>query len=141
MTMRLRILIPTTLIALSGFFTLTSFQKKPPFDLKASITRGRESYVTYCLSCHMDQGEGIEGIYPPLAKADYLMADKDRAVRQIIYGASGEMVVNGKTYNTEMTGFDLTDQEVSDLVNYIRNSFGNKGGAITPEQVNAIRKK
>jgi nitrite reductase (NO-forming) len=139
--MRIRTLITTSFIALSGILTLSSFQKKPPFDLKASITRGRESYVAYCLSCHMDQGEGIEGIYPPLAKADYLMADKERAVRQIIYGAKGEMIVNGKTYNTEMTGFDLTDQEVSDLVNYIRNSFGNKGGAVTPEQVNAIRKK
>lgn len=139
--MRLRTLVTTSLITLSGILTLSSFQKKPPFDLKASITRGRESYVTYCLSCHMDQGEGIEGIYPPLAKADYLMADKERAVRQIIFGARGEMIVNGKTYNGEMTGFDLTDQEVSDLVNYIRNSFGNKGGAVTPEQVNAIRKK
>jgi mono/diheme cytochrome c family protein len=139
--MRIRSLVTTFLIALSGILTLSSFQKKPPFDLKASITRGRESYVTYCLSCHMDQGEGIEGIYPPLAKADYLMADKERAVRQIVFGARGEMIVNGKTYNAEMTGFDLTDQEVSDLVNYIRNSFGNKGGAVTPEQVNAIRKK
>lgn len=139
--MRLRTLVSTSIITLSGILTLSSFQKKPPFDLKASITRGRESYVTYCLSCHMDQGEGIEGIYPPLAKADYLMADKERAVRQIIFGAKGEMIVNGKTYNAEMTGFDLTDQEVSDLVNYIRNSFGNKGGAVTPEQVNAIRKK
>jgi len=139
--MKLRTLAYTLLIALPGCLTLSSFQKKPPFDLKASITRGRESYVTYCLSCHMDQGEGIEGIYPPLAKADYLMADKERAVRQVIFGARGEMVVNGKTYNAEMTGFDLTDQEVSDLVNYIRNSFGNKGGAITPEQVNTIRKE
>lgn len=139
--MQMKTLSAIILVASSGLLTLSSFQKKPPFDLKASITRGRESYVTYCLSCHMDQGEGIEGIYPPLAKADYLMADKERAVRQIIFGAKGEMIVNGKTYNAEMTGFDLTDQEVSDLVNYIRNSFGNKGGAITPEQVNAIRKK
>lgn len=139
--MRLRTAILVFPLALFGLLVLLSFQKRPAFDLQASIARGRESYVTYCLSCHMDQGEGVEGIYPPLAKADYLMADKERAVRQIIFGARGEMVVNGKTYNAEMTGFDLPDQEVSDLVNYIRNSFGNKGGAITPEQVQAIRKK
>jgi len=128
-------------VATSGLLILPAFQKKPAFDLKASVARGREVYITYCLSCHMDQGEGIDGIYPPLAKSDYLMADKNRAIRQILYGVSGNMVVNGKTYTGEMTGVDLTDQEASDVVNYIRNSFGNKGGATTPEQVTALRKK
>lgn len=122
-------------------FSLTSLQKKPTFDLKASMTRGREVYVTYCISCHLDQGEGIEGVYPPLAKSDYLMADKNRAIKQVLYGATGEMKVNGKTYNTEMTGVDLTDTDASDVVNYIRNSFGNKGGAVTPAEVAAQRKK
>ena len=97
--------LKNTLLILVGasslVLMLASFQKKPAFDLKASMTRGRETYITYCLSCHLDQGEGIEGVYPPLAKSDYLMADKNRAVRQVLYGASGEMVVNGKTYNAE----------------------------------------
>lgn len=126
----------------AGLLTvLPSFQKKPAFDLKSSITRGREVYVTYCLSCHMDQGEGIEGVYPPLAKSDYLMADKNRAILQVLYGVTGEMTVNGKVYNGQMTGVDIKDEEVSDVVNYIRNSFGNKGGAVTPAQVTALRKK
>jgi nitrite reductase (NO-forming) len=120
---------------------LSSFQKKPAFDLKASMARGREVYVTYCLSCHMDQGEGIEGVYPPLAKADYLMADKNRAIRQILYGATGDITVNGKVYSADMSGVDLNNQEVSDLINYITNSFGNKGGPTTPEQVQPQRKK
>ncbi|MBL7848423.1 MAG: cytochrome c [Cyclobacteriaceae bacterium] len=135
--------IALTLVVASGIlmFGLSSFQKKPAIDLKASMARGRETYVTYCLSCHMDQGEGIEGVYPPLAKADYLLADKNRAIRQVLYGTSGEMTVNGKKYNLEMTGVDITDQEVSDVMNYILNSFGNKGGTVTPEQVATIRKK
>lgn len=87
------------------------------------------------------KGEGIEDVYPPLAKADYLMADKKRSIVQVLYGASGEMKVNGKIYSLEMTGFDLTDQEASDVLNYIRNSWGNKGVAVTPEEVNAARKK
>ena len=139
--MKLKSLLILGGVAVCSFVGFSSFQKKPAFDLKASITRGRETYVTYCLSCHLDQGEGIEGVYPPLAKADYLMADKNRAVRQIINGASGEMTVNGKVYNAEMTGVDLNDREVSDVVNYIRNSFGNNGGAITPEQIAPLRKK
>lgn len=117
-----------------------SFQKQPGFDLKASMTRGKEIYATYCQSCHMEQGEGIEEVYPPLAKSDYLMADKKRSIQQILYGVSGPIKVNGKTYDTEMMGFDLSDQETSDVLNYIRNSFGNKGGAIPPGEIKAARK-
>ena len=121
--------------------TFSSFQGKPKFDLKSSMAKGKEVYISYCTSCHMEQGEGLEDVYPPLAKSDYMMADKKRMIQQILYGATGPQKVNGKTYNTEMTGFDLTDQEVSDLANYIRNSFGNRGTAILPDEVKAARKK
>ncbi|MBY0435759.1 MAG: cytochrome c [Cyclobacteriaceae bacterium] len=126
------------LITVSGI-SFFSFQKKT-FDLKSSVARGKEVYVAYCISCHMEQGEGIEEVYPPLAKSDYLMADKKRSIQQVLYGVKGEMKVNGKMYNSEMSGFDLSDQEVSDVLNYIRNSFGNKGAAVTPEEVKANRK-
>lgn len=116
-----------------------SFQQKP-FDLETSMNRGKSIYTAYCLSCHLDQGQGIEGIYPPLAQSDYLMADKERSVREVLYGVRGEIKVNGKRYNIEMTGFDLTDNEVSDVLNYIRNSWGNKGSAVTPAEVKAARK-
>lgn len=120
--------------------TISAFQQKQTFDLKASIARGKEIYVAQCLSCHMDEGQGIEDVYPPLAKSDYLMADKNRSIQQVLYGASGEMKVNGKVYNLEMTGFDLSDQEASDVLNYIRNSWGNKGQAVTPAEVKGLRK-
>ena len=89
----------------------------------------------------MEQGEGIEGVYPPLAKSDYLMKDKKRSIQQVLYGVNGEIKVNGKTYNAEMTGLDLTDEEVGNVLNYVRNSFGNKGDAVLPDQVKAARKK
>jgi mono/diheme cytochrome c family protein len=88
----------------------------------------------------MEKGEGLEDVYPPVAKSDYLMADKKRSIVQVLKGVTGEIKVNGKTYNGDMSGFDLTDQEVSDVLNYIRNSFGNKGGAVTPAEVKAARK-
>jgi nitrite reductase (NO-forming) len=130
------------LVALVAIFmTIQGFQEKPKFDLKASMLKGKDVYTTYCMSCHMESGEGLEDVYPPLAKSDYLMADKTRMIKQILYGTSGPMKVNGKSYNAEMTGFDLNDQEVSDLANYIRNSFGNKGPAVMPEEVKAARNK
>jgi mono/diheme cytochrome c family protein len=114
-------------------------KQKPAFDLKASIARGQEVYGSYCITCHMEKGEGIEGVYPPLAKSDYLMADKKRSITVTLKGYTGEIKVNGVTYNGEMTSFDLTDQEASDVLNYIRNSFGNKGEAVKPEEVKALR--
>lgn len=115
-----------------------SFQQK--FDLKASIVRGKEIYAAQCITCHLEQGEGIEGTFPPLAKSDYLMADKKRSIQQIIHGASGEIKVNGVMYNGEMPAVDLTDEEVSDVLNYVRNTWGNKGEAVTPAEVKANRK-
>ena len=117
---------------------LMSFQTQK-FDLKASIERGKEVYNVHCITCHMEKGEGVEGVFPPVAKADYLMADKPRSIKQILKGASGEMTVNGKTYNGEMPAIDLTDEQVSDVLNYVRNSWGNKGGAVTPAEVKAQR--
>ena len=87
----------------------------------------------------MENGEGVEGAFPPLAKSDYLMADKTRSIKQIIAGASGEMIVNGKTYNGEMPAIDISDEEVSDVLNYVRNTWGNKGNAVTPQEVKAAR--
>ena len=127
-------------------FTLTAisfFSSKQPqkFDLKASIGRGKDIYTAQCTTCHMEQGEGIESVYPPLAKSDYLMADKKRSIQEVLYGVNGEIKVKGVTYDGVMAGFDvLTDSEVSDVLNYVRNSFGNKGAAITPEEIKVSRK-
>jgi len=127
-----------TFLAASPFFAL---QQKPKFDLKASAERGKEIYLRNCISCHMEQGEGLEGIFPPLANSDYMLSDKKRAIQETLYGISGEMTVNGKLYNGEMNGYDLTDDEMSDLMNYIFNSFGNKNAAILPAEIKAARKK
>ncbi len=128
-----------SLFSLVFLFTLLSFQKKPTFDLKASVARGKEIYLAQCITCHMEAGEGVEGIYPPLAKSDYLMADKKRAVTVVMKGMSGPLKINGKAYDGEMTAFDLSDQETSDILNYIRNSWGNKGEVVKPEDVKATR--
>jgi mono/diheme cytochrome c family protein len=127
-----------TVVAIATIFPFFSFHQK--FDLKASIARGKEIYTVQCLTCHMEAGEGLESVYPPLAKSDYLMADKKRSIQQILHGASGEMKVNGVTYNGEMPAITLTDEEVSDVLNYVRNSWGNKGEAVKPEEVKALRK-
>jgi len=119
---------------------LSSFNKPQSFDLKASIERGKEVYTAYCQACHMEEGQSLEAAFPPVAKSDYLMADKKRSIEQVIYGAKGEMKVNGKIYDGEMPESDLRDEQVSDVLNYVRNNFGNKGAVVTPAEVKALRK-
>lgn len=109
-------------------------------DLKKSMLRGKKLYSVYCLACHMADGDGMAGAFPPLAGSDYLMEDVDRSIRQVLYGYIGPMVVNGITYNGEMTPFEgLEDQEIADILNYVRNSWGNSSKIIKAKQVKAER--
>ena len=130
-----------TLSAVGLFVVELGYEQRQEFDLKASIKRGKEVYVKQCQSCHMEDGEGVEALYPPVSKADYMMADRKRSIQQTLYGVKGEIVVNGKTYNVPMKGFDLSNEEASDVLNYIRNSWGSEGSAITPDEVEGARNK
>ncbi len=124
---------------ISGFLILTSsfFQK---YDLPKSIERGKEVYETYCMSCHMPEGQGTE-IFPPVAKTDYLKKPVKTLVNIILLGQSGEITVNKKKYDALMPPQPyLSDEQIADVLNYVRNKMGNKvPGAITPEQVKALR--
>jgi mono/diheme cytochrome c family protein len=131
-----KIIIATAFIITGiSFF---SFNQK--FDLKASMDRGKGIYETQCITCHMEQGEGMDGLYPPLAKSYYLMADKKRAAQNVLYGITGEITVNKKVYAVDMAGIELSDTEVSDVLNYITHSFGNKGYVTKPDEVKSVRK-
>ena len=95
-----------------------------------------------CFACHQPTGVGVPGVFPPLAKSDFLLADKKRAIVQTIYGSKTPITVNGIKYpGGIMTNVPMTDQEVVDVVNYTLNSWGNKGGVVTLEEVKAARKK
>jgi mono/diheme cytochrome c family protein len=131
----------TSIISLMvlGIFILTSsfFQK---YDLPKSIERGKDVYATYCMSCHMEDGKGTD-IFPPVAKTDYLKKPVKTLVNIILQGQSGEIVVNKKKYDALMPAQAyLEDEQIADVLNYIRNSLGNKiPVAITPAQVKALR--
>lgn len=111
--------------------TILSFDQS--FDLKASVKRGKTIYETSCITCHMAEGTGLEGVYPPLIKSN--MADKNRLIKVILQGMRGPVKVNGVDYNGEMAGIVLTNEQAADVANYVRNSWGNKAPAILPSQV------
>src|SRR5690606_9032266 len=105
------------------------------------MTFGKDKYMATCSACHQANGQGIESAFPPLAKSDYLNADVDRAIDIVLHGKTGEITVNGKKYNSVMTAQALSDEEVSNVLTYVYNSWGNNKTIVTPQMVQAIRNR
>ena len=133
----MKILIPIYLIAVV-FTSVYLFQDS---ELKESMERRREIYTDFCVSCHLQKGEGVAHTFPPLASSDYLMKKRGASIRAIKYGLQGEITVNGITYNSAMAGLGLEDEEVADVMNYISNSWENTSDSIvTEKEVASIEK-
>ena len=102
--------------------------------------RGKRTYMQTCFVCHQTEGQGIVGQIPPLAKSDFLMADKDRSIRYVVHGGSGEIEVNGAKYNGIMAPLGyLPDEEIANVLTYVRNAWGNSGDAVSVREVRRIR--
>ncbi len=109
--------------------------------LEESIQRGAEIYADFCVTCHMGNGEGVPYTFPPLAKSDYLMNNREASIKGIKYGQQGELTVNGIVYNNIMDQLGLEDEEIADVMNYILNSWGNSSDQmVTLEEVQAVTK-
>lgn len=115
---------------------------KPPENLTMDqkMEMGRNVYMRTCFACHQSEGQGMKGAFPPLANADYLNEDVQRAIDIVLYGKTGEIVVNGETYNSVMTAQTLDDREVANVLTYVYNSWGNNGTEVTEEMVKARRR-
>ena len=124
------------LLGFSGL-SMQLYQQKP---LEQSIADGEEIYTDFCLQCHMANGKGVPGNFPPLANSDYLN-NIDQSIHAIKFGLKGPITVNGKSYNSNMINQGLDDEEIADVMNYILRSWGNESSTIvTEEKVASIQK-
>lgn len=134
----MKLFLSTCLGLLSIAFNTVYSQNK---ELDESIKRGKDIYQDFCITCHMGNGEGLAGAFPPLAKSDYLMNNRTKSIHAIKYGLQGEVIVNGTKYNSVMASQGLTEDEVADVMNYITNSWGNKNEKmITVKEVSEVKK-
>lgn len=125
-------------IVLCGILIIACASKEKEQDkvLKESMARGQVIYKDFCVVCHQTNGEGVENVFPPLANSDYLKANRIESIKAVKFGQTGEIIVNGVTYNNAMAPLGLYDEEVADVMNYITNSWGNKNDKIfTVEEV------
>jgi nitrite reductase (NO-forming) len=108
--------------------------------LQDQINAGKSLFNGTCSVCHQANGAGLPGIFPPLAKSDYLNADPKRAAGIVLHGMTGKVKVNGQEYNSVMPPMNqLNDDEVANIITYVLNSWDNKGGQIKTEDMKAIR--
>lgn len=118
-----------------GLCTLTTFLR-PQKSREESIKAGREIYHDFCVQCHLANGEGVSGVFPPLKASDYLIEDIDRSIAGIKYGLKGTIVVNEEIYEGVMANQGLDNEEIADVMNYILNEWGNHfDGQITSQRV------
>tara|TARA_B110000196_G_scaffold76342_1_gene65551 strand:- start:5033 stop:5311 length:279 start_codon:yes stop_codon:yes gene_type:complete len=89
----------------------------------------------------MHDGKGQKGIFPPLAKSDFLFKNMEESIKAIKFGGiDGEIIVNGVKYNSKMEKMGLYDDEIADIMNYILNSWGNNyDKRITEEYVKSLK--
>ena len=116
--------------------------KLDDLSLNSFVSKGEQMYNTYCRACHQGNGMGDGNRYPPLVNSEWVATDKNKMLNVLLKGLEGPIKVLGKEYNNVMPRFDyLNDQQLSEITNYVRKTFGNKKDSVTAADVLSARKK
>jgi mono/diheme cytochrome c family protein len=117
-----------------------AYLKKIASTGPAVISTGQAIYEALCLNCHQATGQGLTGVYPPLAKSDWVAGDSQTLIKLTIHGLAGPTNVLGKDYGlVPMPPMGLDDQQLADVLTYVRSAFGNSAPAVKVEEVAAVR--
>lgn len=102
---------------------------------------GEKLYTVYCGACHQPNGMGASGRFPTLA-SDWVAGDKTRLIQTVLQGVEGDIMINKEIFNGTMPRHDfLKDEDIANILTYIRKNFGNQADAVTTEEVTAQRDK
>lgn len=114
--------------------------KMPATDLAASKMRGAKVYMQYCLPCHQADGGGVPNMNPPLIKTSYVLGEKVRLIKVVLNGFVQNVDIDGESYSNNMPPHNfLKDQEIADVLTYVRNNFQNKASAVKLAEVKMVR--
>ena len=107
------------------------------------VQKGKGVYMQTCFVCHQPDGSGLPTQIPPLARSDFLAGlPKEDYIRGVLMGRSGQITVNGKNYTGTMVPMNyLTDEQIANVLTYVRNSFGNNGDAVSIDEVKRVRQQ
>ena len=125
-------------------------KKAKTSDPAKEYPMGAALFQNVCQACHGAEGNGVTSLAPPLNNSDWVTGDKERLAAVVLYGLNGPIRVNNKMYKVpevsgEMPGIasnpDISDEEVAQVLSYIRNTWANSAEKVSKEEVAAIRLK
>ena len=106
---------------------------------------GEQLYEMACLPCHQPEGKGLPGVYPPLAGSDWVRGDKARIIKVVLHGLTGPVTVAGQNFghlpsSVPMPALGgLTDEQIADVLTFVRASYGQQSSPVTAAEVKAVR--
>jgi mono/diheme cytochrome c family protein len=103
---------------------------------------GRQLFVARCQACHQASGQGLPGVFPPLAQSPWVKGAAEVPVQIVLHGLTGPIEVGNVTYNGAMPGFgaQLNDAEAAAVLSFVRAEWGNASSPVTGDVVAAGRK-
>jgi mono/diheme cytochrome c family protein len=108
--------------------------------LKSQLINGKKVYQKNCLTCHQVNGGGVPKMNPPLINAAFVKGDKKKLIQWVLLGSVEKVPIDGKYYSNNMPPqATLADQDIADVLTYIRNAFKNKASSISVVEVKNTR--
>ena len=102
---------------------------------------GKRVFANTCITCHQANGLGVPGVFPPLAGSEWVQGTEERVIRIVLLGLTGPVTVTGKEFNSSMASLGglLKDEQIANVLTYVRSEWGNNAPEVKPETVARIR--
>jgi mono/diheme cytochrome c family protein len=99
-------------------------------------------YLNNCVACHRSTGKGYEGVFPALALSSTVNTDNATSLIHLVLTGSAMVSTSSAPTSFSMPGFAtrLTDEQLAQLISFVRRSWGNHAGPVTADAVAAVRK-
>jgi putative membrane-bound dehydrogenase-like protein len=131
-------------LALNGSTAQLDYLRKLVGTPPAKASPGQQVYEMACLPCHQPEGKGLPGVYPPLAGSEFVRGNPSRLIRILLHGLTGPITVAGQDFGganavpmPSMGG--LTNEQIADVLTYVRESFGAGSSKVSPQDVERVR--
>ncbi len=109
-------------------------------DPVVSASRGKAVYQKECLSCHQADGGGVPHLNPPLYESTNIVGDKKKIIAIVLKGMTDRVPIDGEYYSNNMAPHpELSNQQIADVLTFIRSNWGNKASAVMPSEVQVVR--